>query len=179
MKRIAVKSIASKRNAYLISSLLTLVALVGAASFTPQKTYYSTSHDFWELAQKDSAVQVAENLLHKLVYLPAPAIQQSNCFNVELFQVVNLSSANVSTRKITGETFTAAQLSSTTSLLSSMLDDDPIIQAEIEMLVRTVDGQETPVTLILWEYGLLTPWATYLSGDGWKIDRLCLNEPSF
>jgi hypothetical protein len=66
-----------------------------------------------------------------------------------------------------------------TSLLSSMLDDDPIIQAEIEMLVRTVDGQETPVTLILWEYGLLTPWATYLSGDGWKIDRLCLNEPSF
>jgi len=50
----------------------------------------------------------------------------------------------------------------------SLLDDDPTCTAEIDAIVTTADGQETHLTVQLWEYCLLTPWSFRAHGDGWK-----------
>jgi hypothetical protein len=165
-----------KQIAYLLGALLALTVLLSVATFTPYRTYRSASDNPLELASADFPLQTAGDFLDSLGYLPAPTSLQSGCFDVDSSQVVGFSATRGPARKITTITFTTARVSSTESLLRSVLDDDPTYQAVIEALVHTAEGQETPVTIVLWEYGLLTPWAIYPSGDGWKVDRLCLNE---
>lgn len=125
------------------------------------------------LTYHDSPVRTAELFLQKVNHVPIPIAQQSTCFPVLSFDVVGLPLTIAPARQITSIEWTSVHLSATAPLLLSLLDDDPVYKAVVELLVVTEDGNKTGLTLILWDYGLLTPWAIYQYGDGWKIDELC------
>ncbi len=65
----------------------------------------------------------------------------------------------------------AVRVSNWAPFLRSLLDDDPICVAEVETRVTTADGQQATLTVDLWDYGLVTPWSIYPTGDGWKPSR--------
>jgi hypothetical protein len=60
------------------------------------------------------------------------------------------------------------QLTSSASLLLSLIDDDASYSAQVDATVITADGEETALSVILWDWGLLTPWSFRSEGDGLK-----------
>jgi hypothetical protein len=158
----------------LVIGLLIVGVGFGAATLTPQISYNPKISKLpLGLAYHDSPVRTAELFLQKVNHVPIPRAQQSTCFPVLSFDVVDLPWATVPARQITSIEWTSVHLSATTYLLLSLLDDDPVYKAVVEGLVVTEDGNKTGLTLTLWDYGLLTPWTIYQYGDGWKIDEFC------
>lgn len=70
-----------------------------------------------------------------------------------------------------GETVEAqrVRLTNGSSLLISLLDDDPTCSAVVDLAVTTAQGQTRSVVIFLWDYGMVLPWSYRPQGDGWKL----------
>lgn len=167
----------SKIKVYVFSlSLLVATAVIGATILKPQRTYKIEDNRLsFQLRSAPSPLQPAQALLQQLAYLP-PAQDLPQCFEVDPAHLAGVSSTPAPGSQITEVKFTAVHLSSFASLLLSILDDDPIVQADIEGLAVTADGSQTPFTTSAWDYGLLTPWSLHHKGDGWKLFKVCYGQ---
>jgi hypothetical protein len=156
----------------LFISLLGL--LIGTtALFTPHITYTPlTNQGPAGIGQTYSPSQMTIRFLIESVYLPSAA-EQPQCFDVLASNAPRQVLVNSPARKIVAAEVKQIKLSSTTSLLASLLDDDPVYIATADVYAQTADGQATLLTLTLWDYGLLTPWSVHRYGDGWKPETLC------
>lgn len=81
-----------------------------------------------------------------------------------------------STASIANVEIQRVRLTTITPLLRAMLDDDPILSAEVEARVTTADGKTIALVVQLWDVGLLTPWTVSSFGDGWKPSRVRLAD---
>lgn len=61
------------------------------------------------------------------------------------------------------------RLTNGSSLLMSLLDDDPTCSAIVDLAVTTAQGQTRTVSVSLWDYGMVLPWSYRAQGDGWKL----------
>lgn len=89
----------------------------------------------------------------------------------------NLERDNVadnSPQQIVAVTIEHIELTSGSSLLMTVLDDDPICIALVEATAMTENEETLHLTMQFWDYCRLTPWSLRILGDGWKpltIDR--------
>ena len=108
--------------------------------------------------------QVVEELLRRSGRLPQPGARLVRRDGALTWEVTPDKLAE----RITDVTVGRVRLTSGAPLLMSALDDDPTCRAEVNMIVTTADGQEIPLSVELWDYGLLTLWSFRPRGDGWK-----------
>jgi hypothetical protein len=109
------------------------------------------------------AAQVVEESLVRAGHLPAPGAKLELRGRVFEWRGVSASAPRVSQARVR-----SVRLSAGARLLWSVLDDDPTCIATVETTVVTADGQEVAMTVVLWDYALLTPWSIEPRGDGWK-----------
>ena len=116
-----------------------------------------------------SPAQAAQGFLLRLGHLPRPG--GSGC--VEDDGAHDGEVVPQPTEQIQDVTVQRVRLIAEAPILAAILDDDPTCRAVIDLQVTTVDGQTTPLSVELWDYGLLTPWAFHSRGDGLKLVRVC------
>jgi hypothetical protein len=104
-----------------------------------------------------------EESLVRAGHLPAPGAELELRGRVFEWRGVSASAPRVSQARAR-----SVRLSAGARLLWSVLDDDPTCIATVETTVVTADGQEVAMTVVLWDYALLTPWSIEPRGDGWK-----------
>jgi hypothetical protein len=104
-----------------------------------------------------------ENLLHHSDRLPSPNTQLAYRDGTLAWEVTSESDVQIIDFEIQ-----RVRLDSTPSFPSNLLDDDPVCEADVEVVVTTADGQDVRLVVELWEYALLTPWSLETTGDGWK-----------
>ncbi|HOG46908.1 MAG TPA: hypothetical protein PLJ35_21100 [Anaerolineae bacterium] len=150
----------------LLISLVVLAAVFVAVlglgmTYTPTKQYdpYAKTTP----AEVKSAAQAVEDSLLRAGHLPTPGTTLEWRNGALQWRGVSESAPKVSQAKVQ-----SVQVTSGAPLLTSLLDDDPTYRATVETRVVTSDGQETILSVALWDYGLLTPWSIRLHGDGWK-----------
>ncbi|MCE7987264.1 MAG: hypothetical protein DYG89_39350 [Caldilinea sp. CFX5] len=159
-----------------LPSLFVLGVILGT-TIKPQFSYNPKSSKLpLNFTNLDTPTQTTEIFLQQLAYLP-PLTAEENCFDVLSSTAVGLPLTTNAERKIVKIEMTTVHLSATAPLLLSLLDDDPVYQSIVEVSLVTADDNKTSLTFTLWDYGLLTPWAFYQYGDGWKVDKLCY-QPS-
>lgn len=163
-----------KKWVYVFLFGLFILGVILGVTIKPQISYNPKNSKFpLDFTNLDMPMQAAELFLQQLAYLPLSTTEQANCFNVLTSTAVDLPLTTIPERKIVKIEVISVHLSATAPLLLSLLDDDPVYQSIVEVSVITADDKITSLTFTLWDYGLLTPWAIYQYGDGWKIDELC------
>lgn len=147
--------------------ILGLLALLGMTS--TQITYEPKSEELpaW-LKAGTSPMYVAEEFLNGSKYLPRSGAQIRCCTSAPEWDIDNLSEVVQPDREITNVSIESIRISSFQSLISDIIDDDPIVSASVDTVITTADGKTTHLAIELWDYGLLTPWSMYPKGDGWK-----------
>jgi|GEM_PF-1897347 len=140
------------------------ILIIVTATFTPALEYDPRAVIAPTGTKTESPAQMVEELLRRSGRLPQPGtglVRRDGALAWE-------AAPDKLAERITDVTVWRVRLTSGAPLLMSALDDDPTYRAEVNVIVTTADGQEIPLSVELWDYGLLTPWSLRPRGDGWK-----------
>jgi len=165
---------------FLLTSFILVTCLVGIIFSTmtnPQLSYTPTEDELPQrIDPNDSPAQIVREFLEEN-YLPPSGTQLNQLIEtLEWESDTSTQMEEEAEHAITDVVIEEVVFSSVFDFWSNILDDDPIYSATVKANVETANGKSSLLAIGLWDYGLITPWALYPKGDGWKPSKVVYVE---